>query len=671
MKHPFLLFVSCFLLLTTYSFSQKKSDKHYFGNITAEDFANNSYAIDTSADAVYLFDNGSSHHVGNSSGWFSVVFEVHTRIRLLRKKSFTDLATVEIPLHKWQSDKDRVSDLEAATYNIENGKVVATKLDKSAYVTIKDGDDQIIRFTFPNLREGSIIEYTYKKTIPIAEYLPPWTFQGQYPKLESIFETEVPDFFEFVTMNQGYLKPTDENVSYSSDNFFIVEPSTSPRAATQSISLKSTTVKHSWIYKNVPGLKTEEYISQLGNYVQKVSFQFSAIHYADVLPKYFLHSWPEAAVELMKDKDFGADLDKNNGWLKDEIAVSIEGEKDTLLKAEKLYNSVRDKYKSTNEYTFLLSQSLKKTAQAKSGNVADINLLLVAMLRNEGLTANPLLLSTRTNGKAYDQYPILDKFNYVIAELEIGPDIYLLDASDPDLGFNKLNPECYNGNGRVITTKPFLVNLSPDILNESSVNSVFLINGENGIMSGTSSTLMGDIESSNMRIDMKKQTVENYFKDIQKSFPFDVKMNNTRIDSLKFPGMPVTVQYDFSFKPDDDIIYFNPILSENVYKTNPFKSAKRFYPVEMPYCMDETYILDMEIPEGYVVDELPKPEKAMMNGKDGFYEYLIQQSDGHIQLRSRLKLNRATYDPAYYETLRNFFAFVVQKQNQQIVFKKK
>lgn len=135
--------------------------------------------------------------------------------------------------------------------------------------------------------------------------------------------------------------------------------------------------------------------------------------------------------------------------------------------------------------------------------------------------------------------------------------------------------------------------------------------------------------------------------------------------------MPVTVQYDFNFNLDDDILYFNPILAGKIYKTNPFKSAQRFYPVEMPYCLDQTYILDMEIPEGYVVDEMPKPKRALLNEKDGFYEYLIQQADGHIQLRSRLKLNKATFEPAAYETLRNFIALVVQKQNQQIVFKKK
>lgn len=663
--------ICCYLLMATTSFSQKKNDYHRFGNVGVEDFAKKSYDIDTSADAVYLFDNASSHLVGNSSGTFSVVLEVQTRIRLLRKKSIDDLATVEIYMYKWNHDKDVMNDIDAATYNIENGKVVVTKLPKNAFYTIKSGDNQIIKFTFPNLREGSIIEYSYKKTFPNYQYLPSWQFQGMYPKLESVYETEVPDFFEFVTMNQGYLKIAKENVSFSADNYFIVDPDAKINMPTTIISLRSSTTKHNWDYRNVPGLKTEPFISQLANYVQKVSFQFSAIAFEGESPKYFLHTWSQAAEDLLKDKDFGADLSKNNSWINDDLPAGINDIKDPLAKAEKIFFSVRDNNKSTTESGLYLTQSLKKVADAKSGNVADINLLLVAMLRNAGLSANPLILSTRDHGKAFDQYPIMEKFNYVIAELEIGDTMYLLDASDQSLGFNKLDPKCYNGNGRLISAKPSLVDLSPNTLVENTVSSVFLINGENGQLTGTSSTLMGDIESANLRMQMKKETTESYFQKLMKSYSYPVKIENGHIDSLHKPGLPVSVQYDFKFKLGDDIIYYNPILMENAYKTNPFKSAKRFYPVEMPYCMDETYILDMEIPEGYVVDELPKSEKALLNTKDGFYEYIIQQSDGHIQLRSRLKLYKATFEPAAYETLRNFFAFVVEKQNNQIVFKKK
>ena len=107
-----------------------------------------------------------------------------------------------------------------------------------------------------------------------------------------------------------------------------------------------------------------------------------------------------------------------------------------------------------------------------------------------------------------------------------------------------------------------------------------------------------------------------------------------------------------------------------LYKENPFKSAERSYPVEMPYCIDETYVLNMEIPEGYKVDELPKSARVSLNGNEGMFEYLIQQNNDVIQMRCRTKLNKANFEPEDYETLRNFFSFIVEKESEQIVFKK-
>ena len=112
-------------------------------------------------------------------------------------------------------------------------------------------------------------------------------------------------------------------------------------------------------------------------------------------------------------------------------------------------------------------------------------------------------------------------------------------------------------------------------------------------------------------------------------------------------------------------------MMSSAYKENPFKSAERKYPVEMPYVMDETYTLNMEIPNGYVVDELPKSARVSLNDKDGSFEYLIAKDENGIQLRSRIRLNKATFEPDDYNTLRDFFAYVVKKQNEQIVFKKK
>ncbi|HEY6974714.1 MAG TPA: hypothetical protein VH396_00405, partial [Chitinophagaceae bacterium] len=142
------------------------------------------------------------------------------------------------------------------------------------------------------------------------------------------------------------------------------------------------------------------------------------------------------------------------------------------------------------------------------------------------------------------------------------------------------------------------------------------------------------------------------------------------VDSLKMPEEPVSIKYDMKFNfNDEDVIYFNPMLSE-AYKENPFKAAERLYPVEMSSCTNETYILNMEVPKGYKIEELPKSARVSLNENEGMFEYVIGETSGHIQLRCRVILNKANFDPEDYQTLRDFFAFIVKKQAEQIVFKK-
>jgi len=79
----------------------------------------------------------------------------------------------------------------------------------------------------------------------------------------------------------------------------------------------------------------------------------------------------------------------------------------------------------------------------------------------------------------------------------------------------------------------------------------------------------------------------------------------------------------------------------------------------------------MDIPEGYVVDELPKSAKVVFNGDQGYFEYLLAQQGDKIQMRCRVRLNKAQFPPEDYGNLRDFFAFIVKKENEQIVLKKK
>jgi hypothetical protein len=657
------------IAITLTAVSQKsKETKIKFGDVKPEDFSKDYAALDSAADAVYLFDIGSANHEGNNSGWFSVFNKVHERIQLIHKKSFDDLATVKIYLNTDGTDKEKVENLQAATYNLEDGKVIQTKVEKSAIFQEKDGNYQVVKFTFPDLKEGSIIEYSYTTSSPFYHIIPTWTFQGDYPKFYSEFTIELPQFFDFVVLEQGYLTPLVDTVTVSSGVFNVLDPNGAN--ASHVYSIKSNTVKHAWAFKDIPALKEEKFITTLSNYVQKLEFQFSAIRFPNEQPKLFLNDWFKTVEQLMEDEDFGKDLAKENGWLKDDVKVATGGETDAINKARKIYEYVRDNYTCTDYSAIYLSQSLKKTQQSKKGSVADINMLLIAMLKIANYTADPVLLSTRGHGKTYDIYPIMNKFNYLVVNLNISDKHYLLDASDPVLGFGNLSYNCYNGNARMIAALPSLIGLAADSLYESQVSSFFLTNDNDGKIIGSYKTTFGKVGSEMIRDEMKKSEADEYFKNIKKAYAFDIDMSNTVIDSLDKKEMPVSVQYNVAFDMKEDIIYFNPMMAADARKENPFKAAQRFYPVEMPYCMDETYILNMEVPVGYKVDELPKPARVTLNDNEGMFEYLIQQNGDLIQLRCRTKLNKATFEPEDYETLRNFFAFVVEKEGEQIVFKK-
>src|SRR6185437_13423175 len=250
---------------------------------------------------------------------------------------------------------------------------------------------------------------------------------------------------------------------------------------------------------------------------------------------------------------------------------------------------------------------------------------------------------------------------------------YYLDASEPWLGFGRLPERCYNGYARVLNKEqPSFVSLDADGMDEKKMTLVILNKDEKGGLSGRLQTTPGFNEACSIRENIKESGEKEFTKKIETSYTGDESASNFEIDSLKRPDDPLQVAYDLRITPDpgSDIFYFNPMMGE-AYKENPFKAAERKYPVEMPFAMDETYTMNMEVPDGYVVDELPKSAKVLFNDDEGFFEYLIVKGTDGIQFRSRIKLNKANFKPEDYETLREFFGYIVKKQSEQIVFKKK
>lgn len=119
----------------------------------------------------------------------------------------------------------------------------------------------------------------------------------------------------------------------------------------------------------------------------------------------------------------------------------------------------------------------------------------------------------------------------------------------------------------------------------------------------------------------------------------------------------------------EDMIYLNPMFGEAI-KTNPFTSAVRKYPVEMPFTMYQIFVLNMELPKGYEVDELPKSTRVMLNDHEGTFEYIISSSGGRLMLQSKIDIKKAVFQAEDYQTLRDFFGHIAKKHSEQVVLKK-
>lgn len=660
----------CFLtiVLSLSASAQLKPVKLKFGDIKPADFEPKFYDIDTAASAIVLADIGDSKFEGNNDGFFSLVFKHHKRIRILNKNGF-DAASISVGIYNSGNSEERLDDLEAVTYNLENGKVVATKLDKGSifkdklnkYYTTK-------KFTFPNLKEGSIIEYRYTITSPFVQYLRSWDFQGGLPRLWSQYSVEIPSLLDYVLSQQGYhdYAINDAKTDYESYNIMI--PSSTGRS--EVTKWQGATYRNVWAVQDVPALKNEPFTTTIENHLQKIEFQLRAIRWPSGKVDHFMGDWMKFTRDLMNSEDFGASLNKNNGFFDNEVDKAINGAKEDQQKVYNIYTYVRDNFTCTDHSATWLTSPLKKIFQSKSGSVADINLLLTAMLKSKGFDASPVLLSTTGHGKASELYPLMTKFNYVICRVKIGDKYYTLDASREKLGFGKLPTNVYNGYGRVIADMPELVDLSPNSLKESKITSLFIINDEkSGGLLGSFSSTLGYYESFSVRNKLSKTSAEEFFKEIKKGYGFEIDITNAAADSLKLYEEPVGIRYDFSFKPDEDVIYLNPMFSEAT-KENLFKSAVRQYPVEMPFSIDEVYVLNMEVPKGYKIDELPKSARVKLNDDEGMFEYIISNAGDKIQFRSRILLNKAIFAKEDYETLRDFFAMIVKKHSEQVVLKK-
>jgi hypothetical protein len=655
----------CFVFLPICSRAQ---DKHVreLSPVSPADFASSSFPTNDSSDAVILADIGEVHFIGNEHSWFSYVFQRHTRIKILNKKAF-DLATVHIRLYRPSDDPEKLDKLVASTFNLENGQVTEVKLDKKDIFEDRTHKEHTeTRFTLPAVKEGSIIDFSYTVTSPYDAFLPTWQFQSRRsPCLWSELTVEIPQALFYTLVKQGIHPYAVDQGSEGQKTYRLQDKNGGW------MDVAATVTKHHWVMKDIPEFRVEGYVFCPENYLDKIDFQLAKTYDGEEYHDYY-NSWKQATEQLMSKDYFGATLDDDNPAVTDCVRKAVTAGGDFTEQAREIYYYLTRNFTCDDRYSIYIRNGLSDVIRKHSGTVGEINLLLVAMLRKIGLQADPVVLTTRDEGFNVATYPVLGRLNYVIARARVGDKVVYLDAAHPNLGFGQLDGGCFNGHARIISLKDSgSVYFEADSLEERKTTVVFISSTDKGDMEGTWMSTLGPQESYKLREHVSEEGEKAYFKNIQTQYGEDITIGDGGIDSLDQPEVPVKVHYSFKLQAGGGQakIYLNPFIGAGVHK-NPFTAAVRKYPIEMPYASDELYVFTIQIPDGYVVEEIPKSAKATLNGYEGTFDYLIGAQGGTIQLRCRLKLNKARFAPDDYGSLRDFYALVVKKEAESIVLKK-
>ncbi|MCU4165584.1 DUF3857 domain-containing protein [Carboxylicivirga caseinilyticus] len=622
-----------------------------FGILDPDDLTLKECSFEKDAPAVVIFDYGESRFLYSEGSGYEIAFKQHKRIKIFNEGGY-DQAEIVIPLYISKNDRETIRDIEGYTYNFKNDHLEKIPLDKSLIYEEKISEYVYLKkFALPKVTDGSVIEYTYTIDSPYHIHFRDWEFQSDIPTLYSQYTAAMIPFYSYRYRLQGASKM---------DHFNSYEERGIDR---RFMGITFRDMIYEFGLKNVPSFQDESFISSRNDYIKKIDFQLVEINHPTGYKQKFMDTWPLLAKELLEFESFGKYIKKATKW-----AEKNAGQFTSLSESER-FNAILDMVKATykwNNYEGKYAQyDLKDFLKNLEGNIGNINLFTIGVLRANNIEAEPVVISTRDHGKVSNDFPYSDFFNYVLILAKIDDHYKLLDATQ---GFcpNELIPDnCINGQGFIVKENSdqwvTIDNAAPSIektILEYTVNlNNYTIEGE------CSKTSTGYIALNQRRSYYSNQ--DNFKKRYE---PLGlIESEEIKVNNLLDEEKPFEFSFDFNQNIDviDNQIILHPFAHFPI-KENPFKQEKRTLPIDLVNKKAYQYTALIEIPDGYKIEVLP--QKEVINQKELQLTFLLQDmGNNKIKVYASYNFQQSTYPAENYLALKKFMNKVTEILNSKIV----
>jgi hypothetical protein len=618
-----------------------------FGKIDKADLQLKSCSFEPGATAMRLFDVSEITFEVNPYGT-RLETEHRVRIKIFDEKGFKH-ASIRIPYFS-KKRLTKIKDLQGLVHNLDaSGNIVTTKLEKDDFFKEKaEKNIGIINFTFSNLKPGSVVEFRYRKIEKDMIQVDPWIPQETIPTAYASLVLTVPNQVRVKDKITGAdtLQRTVENIKRGAG-----------------------TMRYNYFREQIPSFQPEPFMSSIKDNLMKAVFMLTPA--SDLAIEILAGpegKWRMAGTSLMRSERFGGQIKKTIPGT-ESLIDSAKKIGNTSERIAYLYNAVKKRMPDKAEQT-LYCGDLEEAWKDGDGNSAEINLILLNLLRKADISAYPLLVSTRDNGQVDVKFPSVGQFNGVDVLAADTQRVYVLDASlkyqsSENYPMNILFRDAFlleDGNYRWVSIsdeKP-LVKQTMHIVARMS---------EDGKLEGTAYAKFYDYAKSYVLDSTTKEDEEDKFFDKTPQGLTIISTKREDADSI-FKPLLHTISFTFEPQQSNEFYFINPQLLSGK-KDNPFKSERRNTHIDMLCNQELSFSLQLQLPPSFSVENLPKNIIVRAPDSSFYFKRMASASNDMVFLSQVFEIKTPIFHRDDYAGVKEFFERAFALMEEEIVFKKK
>ncbi len=626
------------LALALYSCNIVNSqDKNFdFGKVPAQDIFMETYDPEPDAEAVVL-----GHTLGltlNLRNTTEMYYSYHKRIKIFDESAF-DLGNVVLAYYA----EDGIENIKRLKAIITYPDGTSYKLQKSEFYKDEIDDKyKTITFTYPKLEEGAIIEYQYELISENVTLVKDFIYQEKYPVRYSHLELDIPGIVDYIFINKG-----DPGLIDQRGTFLVMD--------------------------SIPSMKQESYVTTMDDYRGTIKMQIRGFQSPTQGYIPMLDTWPNVMEDLIESKSFGNQYIKN--FSSSKMVKEVKKTVGEDLRGKDLFQALQDalldKVTCNYEGWIYSTEGIGNAWKEGDASRTELNFMMIVLLRAYGYEAYPMLVSQRSHGNVLTEYPFLNQFSYALVYTELEGKPFLMDISDKHRPPGMVSFEALNGEGLVVRAETG----GWAVITPSKGLDAFYFQTkiENDELTGT---MQGKYVSYNAlperRLYEDDKEGKHWEGRIHSKFP-DAEITNISYDEGGSLYTPIKDKFDITIPGacvvSDDLIYVDPFIYSN-YTENPFKLNERNFPVDFGNPRGEHYVFMLDIPEGYVIEELPESINLASEDRKAIYQFNTKMVGEKIMITRKIEFRKPIYHPEEYAVLKKIFDLLLEKDGEQIVLKK-